>query len=116
MNSHIECEMNIDIRIIFAIYSPFKEDVAMASFVATPSSFYQPQARLVSAQSGEPFIQEPSLHSKNYLVQSKPKLLDQVRQAIRTRHYSLRTEKVYTHWVKRFILFHNKRHPREMGE
>jgi site-specific recombinase XerD len=47
---------------------------------------------------------------------SKPKLLDQVRQAIRTRHYSYRTEKAYVHWIKRFIFFHNKRHPVEMGE
>jgi integron integrase len=46
----------------------------------------------------------------------KPKLLDQVRQAIRTRHYSYRTEKAYVHWTKRFIFFHNKRHPIEMGE
>ena len=44
-----------------------------------------------------------------------PKLLDQVRDAIRTRHYSLRTEETYLHWIKRFILFHGKRHPREMG-
>jgi integron integrase len=47
---------------------------------------------------------------------SKPKLLDQVREAIRTRHYSYRTEKAYVHWMKRFIFFHNKRHPAEMGE
>ena len=46
----------------------------------------------------------------------KPKLLDQVREAIRMRHYSLRTEEAYVHWIKRFILFHGKRHPREMGE
>jgi Phage integrase, N-terminal SAM-like domain len=46
----------------------------------------------------------------------KPKLLDQVRQAIRTRHYSYRTEKAYIHWIKRFIFFHNKRHPAEMSE
>lgn len=46
----------------------------------------------------------------------KPKLLDEVRQAIRTRHYSYRTEKAYVHWIKRFIFFHNKRHPAEMGE
>ncbi|MGH7960736.1 MAG: integron integrase [Candidatus Binatia bacterium] len=45
-----------------------------------------------------------------------PKLLDQVRAAIRTRHYSLRTEEAYVQWTKRFILFHGKRHPREMGE
>jgi len=47
---------------------------------------------------------------------SKPKLLDQVRDAIRLRHYSIRTEQVYINWIKRFILFHNKRHPTEMAE
>ena len=47
---------------------------------------------------------------------SKPKLLDQVRDAIRLRHYSIRTEQVYVEWIKRFILFHKKRHPREMAE
>jgi integron integrase len=46
---------------------------------------------------------------------NKPKLLDRVREAIRLRHYSLRTEEAYVSWVKRFILFHGKRHPREMG-
>ncbi|MEK6807299.1 MAG: integron integrase [Pseudomonadota bacterium] len=44
-----------------------------------------------------------------------PRLLDLVREQIRTRHYSLRTEETYIHWIKRFILFHGKRHPREMG-
>ena len=44
------------------------------------------------------------------------KLLDQVRQAIRTRHYSHRTEKAYVHWIKRFTGFHDQRHPAEMGE
>lgn len=44
-----------------------------------------------------------------------PKLLDRVRDAIRLRHYSLRTEQVYADWIKRFILFHGKRHPQEMG-
>ncbi|MCI0496065.1 integron integrase [candidate division KSB1 bacterium] len=46
----------------------------------------------------------------------KPKLLDQVRDTIRTKHYSMKTEEAYVHWIKRFILFHNKRHPKEMGE
>ncbi len=43
------------------------------------------------------------------------KLLDQVRDAIRLKHYSIRTEEVYVSWIKRFILFHKKRHPLEMG-
>ena len=46
----------------------------------------------------------------------KPRLLDQVRDALRVRHYSLRTEESYLQWIKRFILFHGKRHPTEMGE
>src|SRR5437762_9466004 len=45
----------------------------------------------------------------------KPRLLDRVREAIRTRHYSRRTEKAYVHWIRRFIFFHDKRHPAEMG-
>jgi hypothetical protein len=46
----------------------------------------------------------------------KPKkLLDQLRDTIRIKHYSYSTEKTYVHWVKRYILFHNKRHPAEMG-
>ncbi len=43
------------------------------------------------------------------------KLLDRVRHAIRSRHYSYATEKSYVHWVKRFVLFDNKRHPQDMG-
>jgi integron integrase len=43
------------------------------------------------------------------------KLLDRVRERIRTMHYSIRTEDSYTDWIKRFILFHGKRHPQEMG-
>jgi integrase len=43
------------------------------------------------------------------------RLLDQVRELIRIRHYSIRTEQAYVQWIKRFILFHGKRHPREMG-
>lgn len=44
------------------------------------------------------------------------KLLDQMRREIRFRHYSIRTEKAYIDWVKRFIYFHNKRHPETMGK
>src|SRR5262245_8950110 len=45
----------------------------------------------------------------------KPRLLDRVREAIRARHYSRRTEKTYVAWIRRYILFHDKRHPVEMG-
>jgi len=45
----------------------------------------------------------------------KRRLLDQVRDAIRRKHYSIRTEEAYVYWIKRYIFFHNKRHPKEMG-
>ena len=48
-------------------------------------------------------------------TQQQPKLLDRLRAACRVRHYSLRTEDAYHDWCKRFILFHNKRHPQEMA-
>ncbi len=48
-------------------------------------------------------------------IPGSPRLLDQVRDAIRVRHYSIRTEHAYLGWIKRFILFHKKRHPRDMG-
>jgi integron integrase len=44
------------------------------------------------------------------------KLMEQVSDALRTKHYSYRTEQTYTDWIKRYILFHNKRHPKDMGE
>jgi integron integrase len=48
--------------------------------------------------------------------QPKPKLLDEVRTVMRLRHMSIRTEEAYVQWIKRFIVFHHKRHPQEMGE
>ncbi|MFL6516067.1 MAG: integron integrase [Chthoniobacterales bacterium] len=47
---------------------------------------------------------------------SPPRLLDQVRQHLRVRHYSIRTEQAYVDWIRRFILFHRKRHPGTMAE
>lgn len=49
-------------------------------------------------------------------MEARPKkLLDQVRDVIRLKHYSYRTEQTYVYWIRRYILFHNKRHPKEMG-
>jgi integron integrase len=49
-------------------------------------------------------------------MQNPPKkLLEQVKDQIRLKHYSYRTEETYTQWIRRYILFHNKRHPKEMG-
>ena len=45
-----------------------------------------------------------------------PKLLDQLRDRIRVKHYSIRTEQAYVRWVKRYILFHEMRHPKDMSK
>jgi len=47
---------------------------------------------------------------------TKPRLIDQVRGILRLNHYSIRTEESYIQWIKRFIFFHNKRHPKKMSE
>jgi site-specific recombinase XerD len=52
---------------------------------------------------------------KSSISRNEPRLLDQVREVIRRFHYSIRTEKAYIDWIRRFILFHQKRHPSEMG-
>ena len=49
-------------------------------------------------------------------MEVKKKLLDILRDKIRVRHYSLSTEKTYIHWAKRYIVFHNKKHPKDMGK
>ena len=48
------------------------------------------------------------------MSQKAPRLLDQVPRVIRVRHYSLRTEQAYVHWIRAFILHHQKRHPSEI--
>ncbi len=63
---------------------------------------------------GSPAVKQITDQGKSRLAPS-PRLLDRVREAIRLRHYSLRTEEAYVQWAKRFILFHGKRHPESMG-
>jgi len=58
----------------------------------------------------------PALMPSNASVGSSGRLLDRVRWHLRAKHYSIRTEQAYVDWIKRFILFHRKRHPDEMGE
>jgi integron integrase len=57
----------------------------------------------------------PMVNANTPPLPTPPKLLDQVRNKIRVTHYSIRTETQYLQWIKRFILFHGKRHPKEMG-
>jgi integron integrase len=66
----------------------------------------RPDLRSEAAQSPDPAPVEAA---------RAPKLLDLLRGEIRARHYSLRTEDTYVHWVRRFILFHDRRHPSDMG-
>jgi integron integrase len=60
-----------------------------------------------------PLLHEPD--PPDWVPAPAPRLLDQLRGRLQTLHYSIRTEQAYVDWVKRFILFHNKRHPKEMG-
>src|SRR5262245_15137544 len=53
--------------------------------------------------------------NSGFPVASAPRLLDRVRDAIRRKHYSRRTEETYIHWIKRFIYYSGKRHPAQMG-
>jgi len=50
------------------------------------------------------------------MAQKPKKVLDQVRNAVRLKHYAYRAEQSYVDWVRRYILFHNKSHPKDMGE
>ena len=61
-------------------------------------------------------VTHPNGPTKDTLSKApKPKLLDEVRARIRRLNYSIRTEDTYVDWVRRFVLFHSKRHPRDMG-
>lgn len=53
--------------------------------------------------------------SQSVARSTSPRLLDQVREVIRIKHYSIRTEQAYLQWIKRYILFHGKRHPKDLG-
>lgn len=57
-----------------------------------------------------------SVISTDAQASSRPRLLDEVRRRIRVKHYSLRTERVYIAWIRRFILANGKRHPRDLGQ
>ena len=57
-----------------------------------------------------------SLPHSDQAEANKPRLLDQVRDTIRRKHYSIRTEQSYIDWIRRFIYFHKKQHPRELNE
>jgi integron integrase len=72
------------------------------------------QVGISKAASGSS-LEEQKLYHQSHATK-KPRLLEQLRQALRSRHYSHRTEQTYCQWVKRFIYFHKVRHPAEMAE
>ena len=69
----------------------------------------------ISKVASDPALERQRLYQQS-AVAKKPRLLEQLRQALRSRHYSRRTEQTYCQWVKRFVYFHKVRHPAEMGE
>ena len=83
--------------------------------LASPRARSDLQDRLVdyTAEAGVDYAALSHPPSRGRL--SVPKLLDQTRDRIRTRHYSIRTEATYLRWIRDFIIFHRKRHPKDMG-
>jgi integron integrase len=71
------------------------------------------QFRVPQVRAGERLKYVPGL--SKVMPNPKAKLLDQVREVLRVKHYSIHTEDAYVGWIKRFIFFHGKRHPRDMG-
>jgi integron integrase len=70
---------------------------------------------MVALQSRAPIASACVVRETGPAGPPKPRLLDRVREALRTRHYSRRTEHAYVAWIRRYIVFHGKRHPAEMG-
>ena len=82
--------------------------MSVAQVAPVPSP---PHVGLPASPSGP----RPGLRAVNPVGPRPPRFLDSVRQALQTRHYSRRTEKTYVAWIRRYILFHHKRHPADMG-
>ena len=82
-----------------------------------PTICVVPWQTVETARSGLDFLYQEVLHRPlgELPLPRPPKLLDQVRQVLRVRHYALRTEECYVAWVERYIRFHRLRHPRDMG-
>jgi site-specific recombinase XerD len=75
-----------------------------------------PPASIATAGAVIPFPRPKTGHPTGLPTGQPPRLLDRVRAVLRARHYSPRTEESYVAWIRRFILFHDRRHPTELGE
>ena len=82
-----------------------------ASFVILVIAKHRPDKKSVDAHS---INLNQSLVKKGTPMEQPKKLLDQVRDVIRVKHYSIRTEESYVGWIRRYILFHDKRHPQDI--
>lgn len=60
-------------------------------------------------------MKKPTFSAPGVAGDRPKQLLERVREVLRLNHYAIRTEEAYVHWIRRFVLFHGKRHPREMG-
>ncbi len=61
-------------------------------------------------------LQRPNRPLERFIPNPSLKFMEQCREVMRFRHLALRSEQAYLDWIKRFILFHGKRHPQDMGE
>jgi integron integrase len=88
---------------------------ALQNLASTSNTPQFLQARALRAARNSRLPPKSKMTNRDPSGGSRPKLLDRVRQAIRVRHYSRRTEDAYARWIRRFIVFHGKRNPRELG-
>ena len=110
-------------RPLQVLHIPAEGDYAVVPPFGTPGSAAAPRIR--PAPDGTPFAQsvavadtalDPPSPNPRVVEPSSPRLLDRVRAATRLRHHSLRTERASVAWIRRFIVFHGERDPRELGE
>jgi len=95
----------------------FKKSLKKQSRMREKNPSYSIKIVPLNELPGKDELTIPGNKENNFSQQrDKPKLLDKVTAFMRTRHYSKRTEEAYLDWIKRYIVFHNKKHPAEMGE
>ena len=94
--------------------SPFPA-APLSPAVAPPVKGHRAPAASAGAVEASPAAPDPADLDAQPAAAPPPRLLDRLREAIRVRHYSIRTEAAYVDWARRFIIFHDKRHPLQMG-
>jgi integron integrase len=87
----------------------------LGAWVRGPGAAYTDQRQIERTKAVCPTVRSPIDEQKARAGRTAPRLLDRVRTALRTRHYSRRTEQAYVRWTRDYILFHGKRHPDTLG-